>query len=178
MNIGIAQNDPEEFLPDAFSSFSQRAADLLLQVRVPLDIGQATLSPSLSVGAGWFSTTREDTGECVTENGTLAPCQDIGTDGASTTRGSWSPKAEAGLGVSLPLANTLRIELGGALGIRPVSASRETLSDGIAPPPEPDICPLPEDPSCTDASFPGEFLLMPADPTRSWRLSIGLQVQL
>ena len=151
---------------------------MLVQLQVPLEVGQATLSPSLSLGAGWFSTTREDSSECITNDGALVPCQEIGTGGASSTRGSWSPKAEAGLGVSLPVANAFRIELGGALGIRPISASRETLSDGFEMPPPPDICIDPADPSCADPPAPGVFLVMPGEPTRSWRLSIGLQVQL
>ncbi len=170
MQVALAQMASDNSLSDEFFRFSERSADLLAVVHLPIELGQTILSPHVALGAGWFETSR-DIPDCLLDEATEeCPPSPQPLDVDNAHRRTWAPQGDLGLGLSLPILGALHLELGGAVGYRLFAAPAEYLE--LESEPE---CPGPQDPACESEP---ELLSFADEPSTSWRLFIGLQVQL
>lgn len=168
MQVALARRASEYSLENELFEFSERSVDLLAAIQWPIELGRTTLSPHLAIGAGWFETKRAGIPTCPVD-GANCPPEPEAMDAAR--RGTWSPRADAGLALSLPIASALHLRLGGGVGYRPLAAPAQRTEDNS------EECLDPADPACTQPEIPG-LLSFAKEPSTSWRLFIGLQVHL
>ncbi len=155
-----------------FAEFSQISASALAKVQVPIAIGRSHLIPHVALGASWLKSSRETMqSDCAPEGD--PDCFDAFLDDSADARSTLAPELETGLSLALPLTSAVHLRLGSSISLRPFGQSSRSVAGPTLPLP----CELPEDPNCGE---PEAILLetMPSEPSRFWRLSIGLQVQL
>ncbi len=168
----IASSSDETIEEANYEEFSRSSASLVANLIIPIDIGQATLRPSLGLGASRMTTERTTTLTCVG-----VPETGVCDDDIETERSTWAPTAEVGVSASLPLARSLRVEFGGSLSVRPLGKAAEKLRLDDSPPP----CADPTNPFCDDIVDPAgayEIVVMPRDQDQSWQLYMGLLLEL
>ncbi len=173
--VAAARNSEDTFFESDAALFSGRSVDVLAHVDVPLRVGQATVRPGVSVGAAWLQTTRTNNPDCIFVQPDEELCEDSFFEGEPKNQSTWAPKAEVELGVSLPIAKSVGLSLGGSLGVRPFGASERHIEENF-PGDEPEPCLDPSDPNCDLPVF--SLVSMPGEPSQFWKLFLGLQVQL
>ncbi len=167
--VRVSETKDPFSLPNAFGVYSQSSQDLLAALRIPIAVGRNTLEPHLALGLSRLHTTRAEA--CPEPE---APPSFCSAGDPPITRTTWAPRAEVGLTLSLPIATSLLLTLGGAVDLRPFGAASES-----APMPMPPICD-PADPACVDTppSDDSEETIFPTDPEQFWRIAIGLELSL
>ena len=166
-------------IPELFPGTRQerRVVDVMAQVTAPIAVGKATALPRAGVGLAYLRTAHGvDASDCLTDpeppigDPDIEPCGLPPETFTSNPRSSvtYAGRAEVGVDLSLPIANSVFVELG-------VSADA-TLGgrndDGIPMGGTGGSCGVDE--GCDDEP-PLDAALAP-DPTRFWRLGIGLRV--
>jgi len=189
---------------DGTSEYSRDGAELLAQVAVPLSVGKVAVQPSVGLGLSWMQSKSVLGDPCAFFAGVDPTCFTQYKTGSTQLASSWSPLAEAGIAVSVPLSNHLNLQLGGALGMRwfGTGATKIDYTGGnpTVPPadctePNTSGCnngnnggngttdpPPPGDPSNTGGTPPTDLtqtmVLSPAQPSTMTRLFIGLEFRL
>ncbi len=160
------------------TSFTHQSFDALAQLSVPFQAGQATLIPSLGLGASLLQTNRDTAHSCAfpSPDGTCAEFEE-----APSSRSSWAAATEVGISASFALSSSVRFELGGSLTARPGGKGKESIAFEDAPPP--DTCPDPAFPVCQpddEGDTPTSITVdvLPGDPAQFWKFFLGLQIEL
>ncbi|MBL4633608.1 MAG: hypothetical protein JKY56_07040, partial [Kofleriaceae bacterium] len=167
--VRVSETKDPFSLPDTFGTYSQTSQDLLVALRIPIAVGRNTLEPHFALGLSRLHTTRADF--CPAPETPAGVCS---PSDRATTRTNWAPRSEVGLTLSLPIASSLLLTLGGGVDVRPLGAATE--SDKTPLPP---ICD-PTNPACGEVP-PTDFLeetIFPSDPEQFWRIAIGLEFRL
>lgn len=172
--ISAARNSDSTISELDASSFARTSIDLLAHINVPISVGQAEIRPGLAFGAGWFQTIRKAP-SCIEPELPGGICDDSLSAEAPQNTSTWAPKAEVDVSLSLPMAKTVRLSLGGSLAVRPFGAA-ESLRVQDAP--EPCLEDDPSNPSCTGDPPPNVAIASPGEPGQFWKLFLGLEMQL
>lgn len=166
--VRVSETQDPFSLPDAFGAYSQTSQDLLVTLRIPIAVGRSTLEPHFALGLSRLHTTRAEL--CPDPEAPPGVCS---PGDRATTRTSWAPRSEVGLTLSLPIASSLLLTLGGSVDFRPLGAATESAETSLPPTCEP------LDPACAD--LPVDVLretVFPSDPEQFWRIAIGLELRL
>jgi len=178
--LGRVSENAEITHDDGFTFAERDSRDVLLTVAAPLYVGRVTLLPSVAAGVGWMTTRQIDEplgpplpeGECVSDPGLPAEYCELPPQLRVTTRGG---RLALGVSVSVPLGNSVALELGISnewlLGAHSTPLRRDV---GFFDPADPGRCPPDGDP----VMCPDDFIEYPGEPTRLLRVGIGLRVGL